>query len=397
MLHCCNFQFGDTLMLAINGYRFDKKIVDNDSVKLYKGVRISDGCPILAKSNAGETYEHTRAQSFEHELNITKILQDQGILEHYSVEYHDNSKYLIVEDFDGISLEEYLKKSDWDLKKYLKIIVDISKVIRHIHKSLIIHANLSVNNILINPDTGQIKISDFKFAFIHRAGHYIFSDNFTYYNMEYLSPEQTGRLNRPVDFRSDLYLLGLVFYEILMSRKPFDFQDQSEQLHAHIARKPENPSKIKPEIPEVLSDMILKLLEKNPEDRYQSITGLLFDLSKCYNQYITSGKIFQFQLATKDVPEQFSIPDKIYGMEQELKLLNSNYKKIMNGDRRLIIIAGPEGSGKTFLINEMHRKLSEKHDMLFISSGFEKKELSRPLGPLYKRCKDYCEANSYIK
>ena len=200
--------------------------------------------------------------------------------------------------------------------------------------------------------------------------------------LAYISPEQTGRMNRGIDFRSDFYSLGVTFYELLTGELPFKSDDAMELLHCHLAKQ---PPAIKPhpnpllnkergqeerEIPEVLSDIVMKLMAKNAEDRYQSASGLKHDLKICLKQLQDTGDIKYFKIAQRDIFDRFLIPEKLYGREQEVQELLAAFERVSNGNRELMLVAGLSGIGKTAVVNEVHKPIVKQRGY-FIKGKFD--------------------------
>ena len=167
-----------------------------------------------------------------------------------------------------------------------------------------------------------------------------------------MAPEQTGRINRGIDYRTDYYSLGVTFYQLLTGQLPFQYTDPVELIHAHIALMPVAPHSIDSKIPQILSDIVMKLLAKPAEDRYQSIFGLCEDLKKCLVEFNNTGKILPFKLGASDIYNQFQIPEKLYGRTEEIKQLFTVYNRAMQGSAELMLIGGEPGIGKSSVVQE---------------------------------------------
>ena len=189
---------------------------------------------------------------------------------------------MVTEDMGGISLAESMASFGPDLGEKLALAAAVTEALARIHERKVIHKDINPRNILYNRENGEIRIIDFGIATeLRREIPQKMKPDVLEGTMGYVSPEQTGRMNRPVDSRSDLYSLGMTLYEFFCGRLPYQWQDESEIVYCHIARVPESPKQANPRIPTVLSDIILKLLEKNAEDRYQTAQGLKHDLERC--------------------------------------------------------------------------------------------------------------------
>ncbi len=186
--------------------------------------------------------------------------------------------------------------------------------------------------------------------------------------LAYISPEQTGRMNRGIDYRTDFYSLGVTLYELLTGELPFQSNDPMELLHCHIAKQP--PSVIRDEIPQVILDIVMKLMAKNAEDRYQSALGLKFDLENCLHQLQVDGIIRGFEIAQRDVCDRFIIPDKLYGRETEVSTLLQAFERVSLGATEMMLVAGFSGIGKTAVVNEVHKPIVRQRGY-FIKGKFD--------------------------
>ncbi|NES01009.1 MAG: AAA family ATPase, partial [Symploca sp. SIO1B1] len=216
--------------------------------------------------------------------------------------------------------------------------------------------------------------------------------------LTYIAPEQTGRMNRGIDYRSDFYSLGITFYELLTNKLPFETTDPMELVHSHLAQQPLPPHKIIPDIPVAVSNIVKKLLAKIPEERYQSTCGIKADLETCLNQLKTKGKISSFTLASQDISEKFYIPKKLYGREQEVNQLIAAFEQIANppkcsigemgyGRVRMILISGYSGIGKSALVNEIHKPITQQRGQ-FISGKFEQLQRDIPYSAISQAFQD---------
>jgi predicted ATPase/class 3 adenylate cyclase len=239
------------------------------------------------------------------------------------------------------------------------------------------HKNLNPNNIIYNKNTGEIRLTGFskatKLSLEHATAHHLENQS----DLHYISPEQTGRMNRSTDHRSDFYSIGIIFYEMLVGELPFQSDDSLEIVHAHIAKKIEPLTTIKANLPVVLSDIILKLTEKIAEDRYQSAVGLLHDLKTCYRSYLKEKNIPSFPLGQKDIYSKFRIPEKLYGRREEINTLMSAYEAVEKGEGKLLFIKGYSGVGKTAIVNEVH-KPTVRQKGYFISGKFDQFKFNIP-------------------
>ena len=215
-----------------------------------------------------------------------------------------------------------VSRSPPPLDEFFKIAIAIARTLEGLYLNRIIHKDIKPHNIIINPQTKQVFLIDFSIAsLLPRENQEIQSPNVLEGTLAYMSPEQTGRMNRGIDYRTDFYSLGVTFYELLTGKLPFHSNDPMELVHCHIARKPTPPIEVNPAIPQMVNDIIVKLMAKTAENRYQSALGLRHDLENCWQQWQSKGSIDQFPLGQRDISDRFFIPEKLYGREAEVAAL----------------------------------------------------------------------------
>ncbi|MEO1558640.1 MAG: serine/threonine-protein kinase, partial [Cyanobacteria bacterium J06632_19] len=339
-------------MISIQGYYIKEQLYNGSRTVVYRAVREYDQKPVVIKLLKNSYPSFKELLQFRNQYTIAKNLDIPGIVHPYSFESYQNSYALVMEDFAGISLREYMQTTDKSVVDVLSILLQVSSILHNIHQKCVIHKDIKPANILINPETKQVKLIDFSIAsLLPKETQEIKNPNGLEGTLAYISPEQTGRMNRGIDYRSDFYSLGVTFYELLTGELPFNSDDVMELVHCHIAKKPPvlknlhlnslidkkpdvNPlvdKKPHPnpllgkerglEIPQVISDIVMKLMAKNAEDRYQSALGLKYDLEICLQQLKETGKIENFPIAERDKNDRFIIPEKLYGRETEVEEL----------------------------------------------------------------------------
>lgn len=257
-----------------------------------------------------------------------------------------------------------------------------------IHAAGIIHKNLNPSNIVFNPDTGAVKIIDFGLATtLSRERPPLKTAQMIEGTLAYLSPEQTGRMNRTVDYRTDFYSLGVTLYELLTGRLPFTAADPLELIHYHLAKTPVAPPILNATIPPVVSDLVLKLLAKAPEDRYQSTRGLQYDLDLCLQHWQSQGKIPAFALGQQDRAERFLIPEKLYGRAHEIETLLAAFERVAQGHTELLLVTGFSGIGKTAVIHEIHKPITRQRGC-FIQGKFDQFNRNIPFSAWVQALRD---------
>jgi predicted ATPase/signal transduction histidine kinase len=347
----------------IPGYRVLEQIYTGTRTLVYRGLRKQDQQPVVIKLMRNEYPSFNELVQFRNQYTIAKNLDIPGIVQPLSLETHGNRYALVMEDFGGISLQEWMKQNIASVEEFLDIAIQTTLIIEKLHRDRIIHKDIKPANILINPTTKQIKIIDFSIAsLLPRETQEIQNLKVLEGTLAYLSPEQTGRMNRGIDYRSDFYSLGVTFFELLTGQLPFQSNDPLELVHCHIAKQP--PSVIsyqlsvtREEIPQVLSDIVMKLMAKNAEDRYQSAFGLRYDLKLCLQQWQKSKQITAFELGNRDICDRFLIPEKLYGREAEVTALLQAFDHVSSGNQEIILVAGFSGIGKTAVVNEVHKPI----------------------------------------
>ncbi len=214
-------------------------------------------------------------------------------------------------------------------------------------------------NIFVDPGTRTVKLSGFGLATrLPRENSTTLSPRLSRETLPYISPEQTGRMNRPLDYRSDFYSLGATLYELFSGKVPFGSREAMEIIHAHIARQPVPPDEIEPQVPRVLSNMVMKLVAKRAEARYQSHSGLSADLLTCLEQLENNGYVSDFPLGRQDVPKELQIAPGLYGREDEITALEAALERVSQGATEMVLVSGIAGVGKTALVGEIHRSVA---------------------------------------
>ncbi|MBW4678674.1 MAG: AAA family ATPase [Microcoleus vaginatus WJT46-NPBG5] len=373
-------------MLNLAGYSLTEKIYQGQKTVIYRGYKHPERQPVIVKSLAAELPHPLDIASFKHQYEILNNLDVPGVVKLLGLERYRNSFVLIMEDFGGQSLTDFMKDKKISLKAFLQIGIQVAEILGKLHKKGIIHKDIKPQNILINPSTDQIKITDFSISSrLDKETHAIAHANALEGTFAYISPEQTGRMNRSLDYRTDFYSLGVTFYEILTGELPFKSTDPMELLHCHIARLPVPPCEQNPLIPPVVSSIVMKLLSKTAEERFQTAGGLKADLEECLFQLQTTGKIDNFSLGGRDLSSQLLIPQKLYGREREVQTLMDAFdriaglqeKEINTGTTELMLVSGYSGIGKTSVVNEIHKPIVGAHGY-FIAGKFDQYKKNIP-------------------
>jgi PAS domain S-box-containing protein len=368
--------------IALPGYQIAQQIYAGCRTSVYRGIRECDRIPVVLKIFNSECPTVSELVQFRHQYNAVQHLDLPGIVKPYSLETYRNRFVLVMEDFGGVSLRTYCdsnqilaatdtQSTSLKIGELLKIAIEIVKILDELHSRQIIHKDIKPDNILIHPVSQQIKLIEFSISsLLLRENQEIQNPKVLEGTLAYISPEQTGRMNRGIDYRTDFYSLGVTLYELLTRQLPCPSSDPMELIHCHIARKPKPPIELDSAIPKMLSDIIMKLMAKNAEDRYQTVFGIKHDLKKCLEQYSTTGSIATFELATRDISNRFVIPEKLYGRETEVATLLAAFDRASQGNSEMMLVAGFSGIGKTVVINEIHKPIVRQRGY-FIKGKFD--------------------------
>ncbi|MGB3640116.1 MAG: AAA family ATPase [Rivularia sp. (in: cyanobacteria)] len=389
---------------AISGYSILEQVYCASKTLVYRGIREKDSVPVIIKILACEYPNFSELLQFRNQYTITKNLNIPGIVHPFSLESYGNSYILVMEDFGGVSLNEYRINIGYQcfldspisfLQEFLSIALQLVDILHDLYQNRIIHKDIKPANILINPATKQVKIIDFSIAsLLPRETQEIKNPDVLEGTLAYISPEQTGRMNRGIDYRSDFYSLGVTFYKLLTGELPFICDEPMELVHCHIAKTA--PSINQKEIPPVVDRIIQKLMAKNAEDRYQSALGLKHDLEFCLKQLKEIGDITDFRIAQRDICDRFIIPEKLYGREHEVEQLLTAFNRVAGiypgNDRQkchseLMLVAGFSGIGKTAVVKEVHKPIVKQRGY-FIKGKFDQFNRNIPLDAFVQAFRD---------
>ncbi|MBD2261308.1 PAS domain S-box protein [Pseudanabaena sp. FACHB-2040] len=381
-------------MITLPGITIHSKIYESLASLVYRGIREQDNCAVIAKVLKQDYPSPQELTRYRQEYEITRFLNIEGVVKAYSQQDYQRTLVILLEDFGGESLECWMRQqldfSPMPLSVFLNMAIAITDTLGKIHAAHVIHKDINPGNIVFNPRTGVVKIIDFGIATrFSRTNPTFKSLHLLEGTPAYLSPEQTGRMNRMLDYRTDFYSLGVTFYELLTGQLPFPTSDLLELVHCHIARPPTPPHELNSTIPQPVSDLILKLMAKNAEDRYQSAWGIKADLERCARQQAEVGLIEPMPLGLQDVSEQFNIPQKLYGQEAKIAALLAAFDRVAGSEgvgeresggaeeditlpphREMMLVSGYAGIGKTALVQELHKPVTANQGY-FISGKFD--------------------------
>lgn len=349
--------------IAIADYKILEKLYDGSRTLVYRAIHNADQKPVILKLLKNPYPNSTELIQFKNQFAVTKDLNLSGVVRSYRLENYQNRFAIVTEDFGGISLRTYAQSfphQQITISEFLSIAIRITETLHNLYQHRLIHKDIKPDNLLINPKTKEVKLIDFSIAsLLPRETQTLTNPNVLEGTIAYLSPEQTGRMNRGIDYRTDFYSLGVTFYELLAGQLPFQSDDPMELVYAHIAKQPVLLDQINPTIPSVLAAIVDKLMAKNAEDRYQSALGLKHDLEICQRDWNQNGQIGSFKIAQSDRSDRLVIPEKLYGRESAIETLIEAYDRVAQGASEIMLVTGVSGMGKTAVIQEVQKPLAK--------------------------------------
>lgn len=371
-------------MSFIQGFQIGERLYESRNSLIIRAIRDIDRLPVVIKILKNDFPTPGELARYRREFEITSSLDLPGIIHSYELRRHEKTLLMVLEDFDGMSLADLMHDRPLSLDEFLDAAIQISNALAQMHHTDIIHKDLCPANLVINPGTGEIKIIDFGIATQFSTEHPVLtSPNVVEGTLAYMSPEQTGRMNRSLDYRTDLYSLGATFYEMLSGSRPFEAEDDMELVHCQIAREPVPAHRRNPDVPLPLSKIVGKLMSKKAENRYQSAAGLLADL-----EIVRRGDALErFEPGRIDYSERFHIPERLYGRDTEVQELLEAFERTRTGCAEMMLVAGYSGVGKSALIYEIHKPITRARGY-FITGKFDQFQRNDPYSGLLAAFRD---------
>jgi predicted ATPase/signal transduction histidine kinase/tRNA A-37 threonylcarbamoyl transferase component Bud32 len=369
-------------MSTLPGYSIQRMIFASKRTLIYRAVRKEDERPVVIKMPSREYPPPEELARLRREFAMTQGLAGPGVIGAHELCKFQSSLAMVLEDFGGTSLREALAGKARDVRAVLGLAAEMARIVAGIHAKHVMHKDVNTSNFVYGAETGQLKIIDFGISTeLSRETPAILHPNVLEGTLPYMSPEQTGRMNRVMDYRTDLYSLGVSFFEMFTGQLPFPYKDPMELVHCHLARVPPAAHEVRPDLPAAISAIIEKLMAKRAEDRYQSGEAVLADLERCAAELARGGSIRPFALARHDVSAELTIPQKLYGRQREAQALLDAFERVSRGAKEMVLVAGPSGIGKSALVHEVHRPIVRQRGF-FISGKFDQYNRDIPYASL---------------
>jgi predicted ATPase/signal transduction histidine kinase/ActR/RegA family two-component response regulator len=358
-----------TVMTTIPEYRLTGKLYEEPDKSMFRALSDSTGDPVILKIvpftglldaaclRIDQEFAFGRLFDFSHLLNYRRLLRPENYL------------VLEMDDFEGCNLETHLLENRLSAESAIGIAISLTEIVEELHYHGIAHQDLRPVHFLVCPRTFQARLTDLSCAVPRDKTGDAQTGNKARASLAYISPEQSGLTDTPVDFRSDYYHLGVMFYRLFTGVLPFENTDPNELVHAHMARSPVAPSDLDPGVPIAISDIVLTLLAKKPAERYQTTRGIRYDLQASQEALQKQGQTARFLLGAHDIAGQFSITEKLYGRDRDLAALLSAFERISERNE-IIMVSGNSGIGKSSLIREMQKRV-ESENVLFVTGKFD--------------------------
>jgi serine/threonine protein kinase len=357
---------------------------EDDEFVLYRGEHSnqpsSPSVLLLAPASTRPALETVK--KIEHEYSLRDELDSAWAVRSLTLSEHRGQTTLVLEDRGGEPLDRFLP-GPMQMPQFLRFAAGLATALGGLHKRELIHKDVKPANVLVDLATGQVRLMGFGIASrLPRERQAPEPPEFIAGTLPYMAPEQTGRMNRSIDSRSDLYALGVTLYEMLTGTIPFTASDPMELVHCHIARQPTPPCERLKRVPHAVSAIIMKLLAKTAEERYQTAAGAASDLQRCVAEWETRGWIDEFPLAEQDTPDRLLIPERLYGRESEIGTLLASFDRVVAGGRpELVLVSGYAGIGKSSVVNELHKSIVQQRG-LFASGKFDQYKRDIPYSTL---------------
>jgi len=371
---------------VLAGYEKERLISESHTTLVRRARRMFDGASVILKSSSSEFPTSAQRARLLHEYEILLPLKLKRITQVYDLVEGDRGPVLVLGDAGTRTLHDVLSPTGMALEQFFQWAKALAEALAALHDAGVIHKDINPSNIVIPEDTGEPCLVDFSIASRLSREYTEARTSSLEGTLQYLAPEQTGRMNRAVDWRSDLYSLGATYYEMLTGHPPVLQRDPAEMIHTIVAREPTPLGERRPELPEPVVQIVHKLLAKAMEDRYQSSRGLLHDLEEAERRFLATGDVATFGLGSADSAAIFCLPQRLYGREASLETLFGGLERAAAGGVELLIVTGPSGVGKSELVHELHRPSASRRGYVVEGKCEQFHRISR--GPVVQAMRD---------
>lgn len=354
----------DPLDKPPSGYAIGERVHAGSRSVLYRAVRQSDGIGVVLKSSRSPRPTARELSEFRHEHEVLSRLSGKAVIATGGLETHAGRPWLVLDDVGGKPLDRVAHRFR-DPERALRLAARIAEALDEVHRAGVVHGDIKPEHVIVLDD-GTVRLTGFRIASLLR----VTSASTTRGTFAYMAPEQTGRMNRPVDKRADLYSLGVLLYELLTGQRPFEARDPLEWIHAHIAKVPAPPETVDERVPLAASAIVLRLLSKHAEDRYHGASGVQRDLERCAED-VARGAAAPFPLATRDAPDDFHVSHRLYGREVEVSQLIAGFERARTGDSCVVsLVGGYSGVGKTSVVFALYQPIVRERGR-FVGGKFD--------------------------
>lgn len=362
-----------TAMFAIPGFQLVAKLGEGTQSAVYRGFsRTAPDRPLSIKVFKSAALSERQRAHYRQKVEHLRVLREPALLTPEAFDVRGGVAFVVQDYFEGLPLDEWARRQRaLPLDAFFTVACQLATALDKVHEAGIVHGGIKPHNILVDPDTLEARLTGFVTPLdVRDVSHFIYDPLFVSGTLAYTSPEQTGRIHHVVVFSSDLYSLGIVFYELLGRRLPFRSTDPLALIHQHLAEEAPPVNEVNPDVPPTLGRIVAKLTLKQPEKRYQSGRGLFADLVRCRTEWEVGRSIGRFPLATQDRSRRVVFVSKMVGRDQEARAVLDAYAPVTQGEFRSVFISGLPGIGKTRLIQELQQPIV-RHRGYFTSGKFD--------------------------
>ena len=371
--------------LSITGYDVGPLLSENRGVATYRATRLDDDRPVSVR-HVPQGADADSVRNVLRDYSMSKTVGPVALQAIEQIEEENGGVLVIFDRTQARSLRDLVDEGALPVARFLQAALAIVDAVSLLHAQNVIHKNLNLDSICYDEANRAAQLRDFGIA-SHTPHDGAMSLSKLEGSPAYISPEQTGRVNRSVDQRTDCYALGVVFYRLLTGRLPFNSMDPLELIHSHLAVQPAPASSIAPDIPSMLSTIIDKMMAKTPDARYQRLTALTSDLKECAAQWSRKREISTFVPGQHDAYNTLAIPQALYGRETELAILESALQNTIAGQNQLVLVSGEPGVGKTALVQEVRPPVAINSGY-FISGKFDQYKRNIPYSAIINAFRD---------